>query len=496
MKYDAVIIGSGLGGLQCGYILSREGYNVCILEKNSQLGGSLQTFRRNNITFDTGMHYIGSMEEGQILYNLFRYFNLTSGLRLKKMDEDGYDVISYQGKEYRFAMSYDRFTDTMLDYFPGEKEALAKYCSKLKEITKSVDVLSGTNSPDRKTGYFDYFSQGIAGYLDSLTSNNTLKNVLLGLSPIYAGEKNKTPLYIPMVIHSSFINSAFRFIEGGSQISGILEKSIKGNGGTIMRNARVTDIIFESGSVKAVRVNDSEIVEGRIFISNIHPVRLLEMAQTAPFRPAYRNRINSLGETCGVFTLYLAMKEKSFDYVNRNFYVFKTDDVWNVRDYTNENWPLGYMMHFTPGSVSQQYAGAVIINTYMRWDDVSCWKETTVEKRGDKYLEFKSMKAEKLLDTVEHDFPGIKSKVLAYYTSTPLTYRDYIGSPTGSIYGMQKDFNDPLGTMVMPRTTISNLFHTGQNINIHGVIGVTICSILTCSEILGSQYLTDKIRNS
>jgi phytoene dehydrogenase-like protein len=76
MKYDVVIIGSGLGGLQCAYILSQEGYNVCILEKNKQIGGSLQTFRRDNAVFDTGMHYIGSMDEGQVLNRFFRYFRL------------------------------------------------------------------------------------------------------------------------------------------------------------------------------------------------------------------------------------------------------------------------------------------------------------------------------------------------------------------------------------------------------------------------------------
>ena len=69
MKYDVIIIGSGLGGLQCAYILSKEGYNVCVLEKNNKLGGCLQTFRRNNTLFDTGMHYIGSMDEGQVLNN-------------------------------------------------------------------------------------------------------------------------------------------------------------------------------------------------------------------------------------------------------------------------------------------------------------------------------------------------------------------------------------------------------------------------------------------
>jgi all-trans-retinol 13,14-reductase len=154
------------------------------------------------------------------------------------------------------------------------------------------------------------------------------------------------------------------------------------------------------------------------------------------------------------------------------------------------------MIHFSPSSSDEKFTDAVIVNTYMKWDDVSAWTDTTVEKRGNDYREFKRKKAEKLFDAVESDFPGIKSKTAAWYTSTPLTYRDYIGSPTGSFYGMLKDFRDPLRGMVMPRTTIPNLLLTGQNINVHGVVGVTICSVLTCSELIGTQYLINKMRKA
>ena len=70
-RYDIVIIGSGIGGLVCGGILSREGYRVCVLEKNKQIGGSLQTFSREKEIFDSGVHYIGGLNKGQNLYQIF-----------------------------------------------------------------------------------------------------------------------------------------------------------------------------------------------------------------------------------------------------------------------------------------------------------------------------------------------------------------------------------------------------------------------------------------
>jgi all-trans-retinol 13,14-reductase len=299
-----------------------------------------------------------------------------------------------------------------------------------------------------------------------------------------------------MIIHSSFIQSAYRFIDGGSQISDLLAGYIVGNGGTILRKAEITKFLFNAKSIMAVEVNHSEKIEGKYFISNIHPKTMLRLMGKAPIRPAYRKRITSLGDTHGVFSLYLAMKENAFEYINRNFYVFKSRNVWDARKYDQDGLPKGYMMHISPCSKSSTFADAVIINTYMNWCEVKPWEHTRVGQRGESYLAFKQQKAEKLLDLLEMDFPGIRGKIDSYYTSTPLTYRDYTGTHKGSIYGILKDYKNPMKTMILPKTNLPNLFLTGQNINIHGVVGVTIGSILTCSELIGIKPLMTKVLNA
>ena len=70
MKQRCIIIGSGLGGLSCGVILARNGYDVTILEKNARIGGCLQCFRRGDAKFETGMHFIVSCNEGEVLWRL------------------------------------------------------------------------------------------------------------------------------------------------------------------------------------------------------------------------------------------------------------------------------------------------------------------------------------------------------------------------------------------------------------------------------------------
>ena len=100
-----------------------------------------------------------------------------------------------------------------------------------------------------------------------------------------------------------------------------------------------------------------------------------------------------------------------------------------------------------------------------------------------------------MLSKLEERWPGIKAKILKYYTSTPLTFRDYTATFEGSAYGVLKDCNDPLQSIILPNTKISNLYFTGQNLNLHGIMGVTAAAVITCSEILGLRYLTNKIVN-
>ena len=85
-KFDVLIIGTGMGGLVCGNILSREGYSVCMVEKNKQIGGCLQIYVRDKVIFDSGVHYIGALDKGQNLYQIFKWLGLMDKLKLEKMD--------------------------------------------------------------------------------------------------------------------------------------------------------------------------------------------------------------------------------------------------------------------------------------------------------------------------------------------------------------------------------------------------------------------------
>jgi all-trans-retinol 13,14-reductase len=149
-------------------------------------------------------------------------------------------------------------------------------------------------------------------------------------------------------------------------------------------------------------------------------------------------------------------------------------------------------MHFchTPNPV---YAQSGVILSYMQMSDVQQWEGTHVGRRGADYEEFKRKKAERLIDAIEGHFPGFKDSIAHYYTSTPLTYVDYTGTEGGSLYGIAKDINKGSEYSVPHRTKVPNLLFTGQNINSHGMLGVIVGAIVTCSELLTSKKIYEQI---
>ena len=134
-KYDAVVIGSGMGGLVCATIMAKEGYKVCVIEKNKQVGGTLQTYARDKVIFDSGVHYVGGLDKGQNLYQLFQYLGIMDKVKIRKLDEDAFDSVAFADdpKVYKFAQGYEPFIESLSKDFPGEEGAINKYCEAIKE---------------------------------------------------------------------------------------------------------------------------------------------------------------------------------------------------------------------------------------------------------------------------------------------------------------------------------------------------------------------------
>ena len=498
--YDVVIIGSGLGGLVCGAVLGKNGYKVGIFEKNRQIGGCLQTYARDKTVIDTGVHYIGALAPGQNLHSVFKYLDIIDKLKLKKMDVDGFDEIGF-GKEvktYRLAQGYDNFIKQLLTDFPNEEKALNEYCNKIKEICKKFPLYN------LRTGDYaekeDILNIDTYAFLTTITNDKRLQQVLAGNNLLYAGVAGETPLYIHALITNSFIESAWKCVDGGSQIARLLNKKIQEYGGEIFRNAKVVQI--KGGErIEHVQLEDGKKITAKYFISNLHPAQTMEITESEALRPAYRSRMQNLDNTIGTFLLNIVLKKDSFPYLNYNYYHHETEDAWAGVKYTQDNWPLTYALFANAVSKDEKYTDSLTIMTYMRYEDVAKWKDTFntdthSHSRGEDYEAFKKEKAEQLLDVVEKRFPNIRECIKSYYVATPLSYRDYQGTADGSMYGIAKDYKNSFKTFIAPRTRLPNLYLTGQNLNLHGILGVTISALITCGELLNMEELLAKINKA
>ena len=486
-QYDVVIIGGGLGGLLTGVLLGKQGYNVCIVEKNPVFGGNLQTFKRNGVTFDTGMHYFGSAAKGQFIYKLFKYLGIYDSLKLKRLDIDGFDILNFKDKEYRFAQGFDNFTKIMSSYFPRDKKAVAEFVERIKEVGRSenmFNLISKNHDDYFKVGA--HYSQNVYRTIASITSDPLLQDVLAGLNGLIGGGKEKTNMFVFGMTYYSYIESAWRFVGGSSQLSDALVGKIRQFGGTVINNTEVTQIVLDDKrKVDHIKTDKNTIIKGKKFISNIHPVNTIKLLPKNSLRKIYVNRINRLENSSSMFTLYLVMKQNKIRYMNYNYFDIHTKSTWYNFKAGLNSWPQGYILTSQVPEDNSKFVSGITVMTPICPETFSKWENTTVEKRGQDYKDLKRELAEKLLEMVYGRFPEFRGAVQKYYSATPLTYRDYTGTPDGSAYGLIKDSEKPFETLVLPKTHIRNLLLTGQNINVHGMLGVSTGSLLTVS------YITD-----
>lgn len=503
-KYDVVVIGSGLGGLVSALILAKEGKKVVVLEKNNQYGGNLQTFVRNKSIFDTGVHYIGGLGKGENLYNYFDYLNIANKLKLEQLDMNGFDIISFDDdeNEYPIAQTHSNFVQQLAKFFPEEKENLFTYSQKIQELCSEFPMynLNIGSLQDEE----NFLSINAKEFIDSLFTNERLKAVLVGNNFLYVGQSLKTPLYVHALSINSYIHSAWRCINGGSQIAKLLIKELKKFNGEIYKYKEIDSFIQdENEEIIGCKAKDGSEYFGDLFISNIDIKKTIDMLGEHKFGKPFSRRVKSLEVTPSAFTVYIVFKSGKFPYINHNIYHFNSiDDVWDTFEIETDDWPNTYIATFSKDMSKEEFSKSMTVMTYMNFEEVKKWEESyNIEvnenygNRGESYEEFKRNKTELIIKKLERKFPNIRENIKAIHTSSPLSYRDYIGSEKGNMYGYLKDSNYPMKTFISSRSKVKNLFFTGQNVRMHGVLGVTVGAFVTCSEILGADYLMTKVHH-
>ncbi len=495
---SVVIIGGGLGGLFSGAILAKEGLKVTILEKNTTVGGGLQSFTRFGEIFDTGMHMIGGMQEGGSTRKICEYLGIFDKIEIKDVDSDIIDNIYFNEdkKFYHTAQGKENFVKAMSEHFPNEKENLTAYVEAIYKIVDEIDLLH--LRPKNINSILPTFSKEASisanDFIEKYIQDERLRKVLAYISPFYGGVKNTTPAYIHAVITALYINGPSRFAGGSFLLAETLKEYIIEKSGEVIVSDGVKSITSKDKTITSVITNKGKVYTADYYICAIHPCTFLGLLEDPTIFPkSYRNRLNEIPNTYSALTIYFKFKKDTFKYINHtSYYMDRYNDVWEFSN-PNQKWPLGFI-YTTPPEINQgEYSTKMIIIAPMLWKEVKKWENTFIGKRGEDYKKWKEEKTEKIIERLTNIFPNFRDCIEAVNTASPLTIRDYYGVKEGSMYGFLKDCNHMTLSGVPVITKVKNLFLTGQNSGIHGFCGVTLTCINTCEAILGQNYLLNKI---
>lgn len=495
-----LIIGGGLGGLVSGALLAKEGYKVTVLEKNAIIGGGLQSFTRHGVSFPTGMHVFGGFTENGQLRKIFSYLGIMDRLSIQAMDADGHDVVKVLEDDATFSLpkGKEQYINYLSEAFPAEKDNIKAYIEKMYALSEEEDLFYLRERPSQM--FMSVSEDAILPYdelMDRYISDPKLKGLLSYLTPLFGGVAGTTPAFMHALLGVLHIGGTFQFVGNSQQMADLLKEVIEKAGGQVFANEEVVSIEVEDHEVKRVVTKKGHTYSADGYISDVHPDVLLRLVGEKVFPASFKNRLQSIPETFSSFSVYVKFKENAFPYLNHICYCLsKYDSKFDLKTLRQENWPHN-VMYYTPTIENQgQFAESMVIIGEMDHEWVKPWENTKTGRRGEAYEQWKQQMTEQALDYMERLYPGLRDQIDFVMASSPLTIRDYYGNKNGSNYGFLRDSHNIMLSQMSVFTKVKNLFLTGQNVNIHGLCGVSLTAIQTAEAFVGDNAIVRKINKS
>lgn len=489
MKFDYIVVGSGVSGMTSAVILAREGHRVGLIEKSNEMAPVIRGFKRKGTYFDTGFHYTGGLGQGEILDLYFKYLGISDKIRKIPLRQDGFDLFRCLKPGFEFALpaGYERIRDSLVDAFPGEAKGVDHYLKEVRDTSNAFPFIGLKNGLALEQSLNNIHGPSLKEVLDSLIDDDLLK-VTLAIHCLLHGSK---PEEIPFGVHScligQFYESAHRIEGGGLALTRAFGSVLRELGVEMICGRGVKRIEISSNmAVSGVILEDGEPLGCRGCISTIHPRALLNLIPAGVFRPAYRKRLERLEESDGAYLLYVAMKEPVKMLSGRNLLLSTVGDIsgLNVKPRIEQR-PLFI-------AATDDGAGYIVVCPAMV-NETEPWRDSFTGRRPEAYKRFKSEIAESLMKHVVHSFPELEGEVIHVECATPLSMRDWAHTPLGGAYGVKhkKGQYNPMSV-----TKAAGLFLAGQAVAAPGVIGAVISAFLACGHVVGHDRIQNAILES
>lgn len=503
--YDIIIIGSGLGGLTVGSLMSQlKGKRVLILEQHYIVGGFTHTFKREKgYHWDVGVHYVGDLEEGHVFRVLFDY--ATQGkVRWKKMPYI-FDKFVFPDFTFECPSSSTEFEKKLITQFPHEEKAIRKY---LIDVVKADNwyrdniiykhlptLLKPIKKPSEATTKLATMST--KEYLDQTFTDNKLKGLLVSQWGNYGAVPGKGSFCNHAMVVKHFYNGGYYPIGSAKTIAEAIEPIIEKAGGKILVNHEVTDIIVKDGKAVGVKVDvkqgkkrTQEEFYAPVIVScagayNTY-CNLLHKDFGADFPDECRDHPDGLSHLC----LYIGFKEspEKMGFKGENHWIFDQydhDEMFkDINAIVDDRMRMAFLSFPSlKDPEAKVYTGEII--TFISYEIFEKWRDERWKKRGEEYEDFKKMLAERMINFIEHHYPGFKDMIDFYELSTPLSTEHFTMHNKGCIYGMHTSPDRMLKKWNHVKTPVKNLYLTGADAAVLGVAGAFTGGVFTTIELMG-----------
>lgn len=473
---EAIVIGSGAGGMFTALFLAKLGFSVTVVEKNGQPGGLMRSYLRDGIECPVGVHYLGALDEGQPLRRIFDFLELSEQIPLERMGEDGV-VDRYHFEEVAFDLpaGVEPFEQRLRDAFPTQGVQITAIMTNLLAAYRRMHSLDFVLDEGPDPALLKE-TRPLGALLDQIGCDHGLKKVLSMTGAWMGVPIEECPIFLHHIILASYLSSSWRLRQSGASMARAFVGRLEALGGRFVLGDRATRLLVESRTVKGVELASGRRLAAPLVIGAVHPKVVLDLLPDGAVKPAYRNRITSLRDTRGALCVQAAvpasiLEERGFNIMER---------MTTQKEDGEEVDVIFYQLRRT----SQPDTNLLCI---LRPDRIERWIDSAGERRED-YAEQKERVARRLLAKAQRHYGPLDdddARVLDVYT--PVTIRDWVGSPGGSAYGVLRSSRQRFQTALLNRTAVKGLFLSGQSTMAPGIFGTALGAIRTVRLIVGAQ---------
>lgn len=509
--WDAIIIGSGIGGLTPAAFLAREGRRVLVLEKHSVPGGCTQTYSRKGYKWDVGLHYVGEVHRlGGAMRKIFDH--ITDGRLEWSPMPSVYNRIVIGDRVYEHIAGKESFQARMKEYFPDEQEAIDQYMDLVTETTRAGKMFFAQQALpggiddkmyEKMSQPFHAFSNRTAlSVLKELTDNDELISVLCGNCGDYVSTPGHVSFAMQAMLTRHYLDGANFPIGGAGRIAETISEVIASGGGAILVDAEVTSILINDGKACGVTMKDGSEFHAPIIISDAGYrntiLRMLppEAEKASDMRDQCKDM--ELSHTYAVLNIGIKESNKTLGLDPANLWVHSSSDIdGNVETYEKDPQNTPMPIHFisVPSAKDptweNRFPGRTTIDvcSLTSWQMFKPFAGRPRKQRGREYEALKQKLSDEMLAQVLRFYPQLAGKIDYMELATPLSFNHFLGRERGEIMSLAHTpvrFRQRWLRAVSP---VPNLFISGQDVSSGGIAGAIGGGVAAVSAILGKNVV-------